>query len=87
VTVVGMVQMFGVQFTKLDAFGVQDCGLTGDSVRTLSHTPSRFPDVTFVSVFCRAWLDWWSFRLGNEIGGGGGRVSNRRVKTVFMRGL
>ena len=34
--------MFRQQFTKLDAFGVQDCGLTGDSCGQplFSHKPS-----------------------------------------------
>eukprot|EP00277_Geminigera_cryophila_P016384 CAMPEP_0179453194 /NCGR_PEP_ID=MMETSP0799-20121207/37062_1 /TAXON_ID=46947 /ORGANISM="Geminigera cryophila, Strain CCMP2564" /LENGTH=55 /DNA_ID=CAMNT_0021249837 /DNA_START=490 /DNA_END=657 /DNA_ORIENTATION=- len=34
--------MFRQQFTKLDAFGVQDCGLTGDSCGQplFSHKPN-----------------------------------------------
>ena len=38
----GTRRMFRQQFTKLDAFGIQDCGLTGDSCGQplFSHKPS-----------------------------------------------
>ena len=47
-------RMFRQQFTKLDAFGVQDCGLTGDSCGQplFSHKPSYWWKSEFLARMC-----------------------------------